>query len=717
MKMNNPEVSIIIPIYNVEEYIDKCINSVLIQTCEDIEVLLMVGKCKDDSLEKCIKWQKKDERIIILSRKDNSLGDARNYALKIAKGKYVVYVDADDYIDKEFINKLKEPLDKDETIDVSCCGFDKFWSDDTKKYGWLPKIEGKESSTLEKYIYQISYGVVWNKMYRREWLLEKQIEMFDGCHEDDAMNLMMAGQIKNFYLIQKTLYHYNAGNVGSLLHNVKNRIHYFRAMDFALEYLNKFNIYDKNREFIRKNILCRLRDILEETKYDCNVVKESQRFLNQWFPEVLIYEDRREEIETKLYDKIFLFGAGDDSKVLLKRIDREEVAAIVDNNLKLQGTYVNGIPIISMSELENMEQNMTVVISSTKYYYEIADQLWKNKIYNYIKPEEYFIKKSFKYRKNRNIILMNTPEHTNIGDHAIAEAEKLFLKRNFPQYGIIEITDEMYYKYRSEVKKYVNKEDIIVITGGGFLGSLWMEKGESAVRNIMTDYSENKIIIFPQTLYFEENEYGNYEKNISQQVYRSCKDLIIMLREEMSYKTASDLIGNPERCILVPDIVLSLKGYDFERERKKAALCLKSCKESILSEKHKQILVELVQKRVGITDKITMHADSPIDVKERWKIIKSKIEEIGSYKVVITDALHCMILCAISGTPCIAINNISGKLKGVYQWISKLQYIEFVDNLGQIDNALEKVINISNSEFDFEYGTYEDIIKKLLEDK
>ena len=263
MKMNNPEVSIIIPIYNVEEYIDKCINSVLMQTCEDIEVLLMVGKCKDDSLEKCIKWQKKDERIIIVSRKDNSLGDARNYALKIAKGKYVVYVDADDYIDKDFIAKLKEPLDKDETIDISCCGFDKFWCDDTRKYGWLPKIEGKESSSLEGYIYQISYGVVWNKMYRREWLLEKQIEMFDGCHEDDAMNLMMAGQVKNFYLIRETLYHYNAGNVGSLLHNVKNRIYYFKAIDFALEYLNKFNIYYKNREFIRKNILFSLRDILE----------------------------------------------------------------------------------------------------------------------------------------------------------------------------------------------------------------------------------------------------------------------------------------------------------------------------------------------------------------------------------------------------------------------------------------------------------------------
>ena len=84
-----PLVSIIVPIYNAEKYIDRCLESICSQSYSNIEILLMLSVCTDQSLSNCARWQKKDKRIIIVSRKDNSLGDARNFAFGISKGKYI----------------------------------------------------------------------------------------------------------------------------------------------------------------------------------------------------------------------------------------------------------------------------------------------------------------------------------------------------------------------------------------------------------------------------------------------------------------------------------------------------------------------------------------------------------------------------------------------------------------------------------------------------
>ena len=106
----------------------------------------------------------------------------------------------------------------------------------------------------------------------------------------------------------------------------------------------------------------------------------------------------------------------------------------------------------------------------------------------------------------KKILLFNTPEHDNIGDYLITLAELDFLKKYFKDYKIYEITDIEYSWYHLKIKKNVTINDIILITGGGFLGSLWLYNGEKNVRNILKEYHHNKIVILPQTIYFEEND-------------------------------------------------------------------------------------------------------------------------------------------------------------------------------------------------------------------
>ena len=131
-------------------------------------------------------------------------------------------------------------------------------------------------------------------------------------------------------------------------------------------------------------------------------------------------------------------------------------------------------------------------------------------------------------RLQKKILLFNTPEHDNVGDHLITLSEMDFLKTHFNDYEIYEITDIEYTWYHSAIKSRVGVDDIILITGGGFLGSLWLYNGENNVRRILQEYPCNRIIILPQTIYFEENARGKMELKKTIDIYSQHKIRLVM---------------------------------------------------------------------------------------------------------------------------------------------------------------------------------------------
>ena len=95
---NTDLISFIIPVYNVSLYLDKCLESIVNQTYKNIEIILIDDGSTDISLEKCMEWKNRDKRILVITKQNEGLGITRNLGIKIAKGKYLIFVDSDDYL-------------------------------------------------------------------------------------------------------------------------------------------------------------------------------------------------------------------------------------------------------------------------------------------------------------------------------------------------------------------------------------------------------------------------------------------------------------------------------------------------------------------------------------------------------------------------------------------------------------------------------------------
>lgn len=293
--------------------------------------------------------------------------------------------------------------------------------------------------------------------------------------------------------------------------------------------------------------------------------------------------------------------------------------------------------------------------------------------------------------KEVRIVLMNTPEHTNIGDHLITIAEYAFFQKFLPSYEIVEITSKAYLEKKEAIKGKLSKSDIIVITGGGFLGSLW-ESGKN-VLDIVENYPDNRIIIFPQSIFFEEDEKGNALKEKTKRLFCGHPNLFVCFRERFSFDTAAFLFKGKVKQFLVPDMALLLDKKYPQKERKGILLCLRNDKESILSVEEKKEIYRLLIKKTSIIDETSMHWNEEFDFKNREKFVDEKLEELKAYSLVITDTLHCMISCFISQTPCIAFNNLTKKVEGVYKYcLDKFFFIKFCENINEFPLCADDMI-------------------------
>ena len=126
--MNLPKISVIIPVYKVEEYINRCIKSVVNQTYDNLEIILVDDGSPDNCPVICDKWAEKDSRIKVIHKNNGGLSDARNMGMKIASGELIGFIDSDDWISKEMYQLLYENMKENES-DISACGVKMVWED------------------------------------------------------------------------------------------------------------------------------------------------------------------------------------------------------------------------------------------------------------------------------------------------------------------------------------------------------------------------------------------------------------------------------------------------------------------------------------------------------------------------------------------------------------------------------------------------------------
>lgn len=323
----------------------------------------------------------------------------------------------------------------------------------------------------------------------------------------------------------------------------------------------------------------------------------------------------------------------------------------------------------------------------------------------------YSINSKYKLFKGKKFIMIGTPNHKNIGDQAIAYAQYKYFKDNFNGYGIIDVNMEEYHKNKNILLKHVNDEDIIILQGGGNFGNEYMYD-ENIRRNAIETFKNNKIILFPQTMFFTNDNNGKKELEISRKVYNAHNNLVLIAREKSSYELMRELFKN-NKVIITPDIVMYLNYNNVNLARKNALLCLRDDVEKALDTQHEKKIEEMLKSNYNCINRTDMKSKINVKGKERKMVIIEKIKQFSKYEIVITDRLHGMIFAAITGTPCIALSNYNYKVKGTYEWIKDLGYIKFTDDINEIPDLIQELKNIKNVKYDnlFAIKKYDQIIQ------
>lgn len=206
--------SIIIPVYNCEKYLERCITSVLNQTFKEFELILINDGSKDSSLEICKEVEKKDDRVKIIVQDNQGPGAARNNGIRCASGDYIVFIDSDDYVEASCLIELQEYLQKN-PVDILFKGF-KF--ENQKNGDILAKVSlpngvyGKSEfhSIVKDLIYNDLFGYTWCKVIKTD-LFRKYKISFDtkySLHEDLILICKMCEKAKTIGILNTTSYHY-----------------------------------------------------------------------------------------------------------------------------------------------------------------------------------------------------------------------------------------------------------------------------------------------------------------------------------------------------------------------------------------------------------------------------------------------------------------------------------------------------------------------------
>ena len=298
-------------------------------------------------------------------------------------------------------------------------------------------------------------------------------------------------------------------------------------------------------------------------------------------------------------------------------------------------------------------------------------------------------------------ILMLTPTHGNLGDHDIAMGELKLLEELCQDMQIIEVSELVYDACKEDLKTLITKQDIILIQGGGFFGSLYPES-HGARREIIDHYRDNKIICLPVSIYYADDETGYALLQCDKMVMSESKKLTLMVRDEVSFALAKKEFKGLD-VLLTPDCAVALEKDNFIpiKERHCVVFVWRRDKEKVVDS---DILPNIVRKLpkgtpYTIIDNV---GKKRFNATTRSIAVEHQLERIGAAKVVVTDRFHGVVFAAITHTPVIAFPSMDTKIVAGIKWFSDLPYVHLVEKLSDAERLLNlylsETTNIDASE-------------------
>lgn len=279
------KVSVIVPFYNVEKYIDKCLNSLVNQTLEDIEIIIVNDGSKDNSETIAKEYASKyKNKIIYLKKENGGLSDARNYAIPYATGEYIAFLDSDDYVEVNMYEQMYEKAKK-ENADIVECDF--LWEYPNEK------IESKGRIYKDKHDILLNARVVaWNKLIKKELIEKTKVKFPYGLrYEDVEFFYKLIPYINKLDIVNKPFVHYvqrdnsisNSQNsrTKEIIDILDNVINYYKENAIYEEYKNELE-YNYARYILCSSLLRMI--MIENKKERKEIINDSWNKLNDTFP-------------------------------------------------------------------------------------------------------------------------------------------------------------------------------------------------------------------------------------------------------------------------------------------------------------------------------------------------------------------------------------------------------------------------------------------------
>ena len=236
----NDLISVIVPVYKVEDYLDRCIESIVNQTYTNLEIILVDDGSPDNCPTLCDEWANKDDRIKVIHKENGGLSDARNAGLAIATGEHIAFVDSDDWIDINYISYLFDALVKN-NADIAVCNYCETYDDNIKTTSNNYRIQTFDNYETMKNQSESNYfkAVVWNKLYKKSLLVPNSFKV-GKYHEDEFFTYKILAKSAKVVHIDSELYFYYQRN-GSIINS------------YSIKHLDALEAYVERIIFLEKN--------------------------------------------------------------------------------------------------------------------------------------------------------------------------------------------------------------------------------------------------------------------------------------------------------------------------------------------------------------------------------------------------------------------------------------------------------------------------------
>ena len=754
------QISVVIPAYNIEKYIQECLDSVVSQENNNFEIICINDGSTDSTSSIIEKYVERYSNVFLYSQINKGLSASRNIGIELASGQYIYFLDGDDKLaEKSVLKKIVEYMNG-YNLDLLECDAQSFYDNAllreknpnyekmyqrTKEYGFFER--GKEL-LLKLYEANEYFCSSCIRAYRTSFLKDNQIYFKEGILYEDNLHTLESYLKAQNVMHKKMIVMKRRIREGSI---TQAKVSYHNFFSYIKVYLGTLELWNKCNSSKLETLFCELCDNYRQAIVNVynRLNKLEKDRIGELEPQLQyhIKHDILNRIDTdfkyvfpyylfKPGDHVMLYGAGNVGKTFYRIAIRDSVIHI-DGIVDQRGDKAseNDIHVSDLSEIVNHKDSKWLISIENLAFAEEAKKMllsrgisqdcifWngiaykKSYVEERLREQEKFVERLLRNKRGKKFYVFMQPEHGNIGDYAISLGEKEFFLNYFDKYDVIWVTANEWLYMKDFWQYNINKEDILFMNGGGYFGDIW--PSGQICKEIVDCFPDNVKIFFPNTLTYKSGI--NLQNNQLQSDYEwlsNQSDLYVFFRDAYSFEYMREY--EKVNCFYSPDMALYIEPTKEKDNNVKTdvLLCFRDDREKVFdgSERIKTMLSELGYN----TSETDIHLNRYLSLEEGYVFVNRFIKQMQDYSLVITDRLHALILSVLAGVPCIATDNLTGKVSGVYPWV-KDSIVKIIKDPKELTTELlNEMMSKKTSDYERpikEFDEMAQIIKNIISER